>query len=186
MGRTKEDLAALKEMETLFDDGEIYIFTPSITLIEVLACKLSPEEEARFQSLLLRSNMEVVSVTRRIANIAREIRSHYRANGDEIAVADSIHIATAIHFEATALHTYDGCGKRTRKTDLLKLAVPIIGKYDLLICKPEVPPKPEAITEEVMAALRGPSLFDQLNEIAEEEKERLALPSSVEETDEEK
>lgn len=51
-GRTPEDLANLKRMEALFDDGEIYVLTPSITLIEVLACKLTPEQETLFQSVL--------------------------------------------------------------------------------------------------------------------------------------
>jgi hypothetical protein len=128
--------------------------------------------------------VEVVSVSRRVATIAREIRNHYRVNGDEIAVADSIHLATAIHYEATALHTYDGCGKRKRKMDLLNLALPIIGKYDLRICKPEPPPRAESIPFEVLAELRTPSLFERLDLPVEEE--RLALPAQVEENNGEK
>jgi hypothetical protein len=106
----------------------------------------------------------VVSVSRRVASIAREIRNHYRINGDEIAVPDSIHIATAIQFQATALHTYDGCGKRTRKTDLLNLAVPIIGKYDVTICKPTPPPESTPEVKELITRLRTPSLFERMEE----------------------
>jgi predicted nucleic acid-binding protein len=159
-GRTEAEITHLKAMERLCDDGEIYIYAPSITLIEVLACKLTPEQETLFQALLQRSNVEVVSVSRRVATIAREIRNHYRIGGDEIAVSDSIHLATAIRFGATALHTYDGCGKRKRKTDLLNLAIPLIGKYDLTICKPEPPPRPEEAPSELLVALRTPSLFE--------------------------
>jgi predicted nucleic acid-binding protein len=133
-------LSHLRALEKLSDDGEIVVFTPTITLIEVLACHLTAEQEQIFQAFLKRSTVEVVSVSRKIADTAREIRSHYRANGMQIAVPDSIHLATAIHYRATALHTYDGCGTRPKATDLLRLSTPIIGLYELNICKPEPPP----------------------------------------------
>ncbi|HZZ37743.1 MAG TPA: PIN domain-containing protein [Acidobacteriaceae bacterium] len=176
LGRTDEELAHLVALETLCDDGDVYIFTPSITLIEVLACKLTPEQETLFQGMLQRSNVEVVSVSRRIATIAREIRNHYRMIGEEIAVPDSIHIATAIHFGATALHTYDGCGKRKRKMDLLSLPVPIIGKYDLTICKPTPPPESTPEIKELITELRTPSLFERME--AGEYEEGSAMPST--------
>jgi len=139
-GRTEEDLSNLKALETLVDNGDVSIFTPSITLIEVLSCRLTADQETLFQEILKRSNVEVMSVSRRVAEKAREIRNHYKSHEMEIAVPDSIHLATAIHYQANALHTYDGCGKRARKTDLLNLNVPLIGKYPLTICKPIPPP----------------------------------------------
>ena len=36
-GRTREDLDNLRKIENLVDDGEVVIFTPAITLVEVLA-----------------------------------------------------------------------------------------------------------------------------------------------------
>lgn len=159
-GRTEEELRNLRELERLSDEGEIVIFTASITLIEVLACKMTDEQEIAFRALLRRSNVYPVSVTARIAEKAREIRNYYRVQNLELAVPDSIHLATAIHYNATALHTYDGCGKRPRQTDLLKLACPIIEKYHLKVCKPEPPPKP---VEEAMAVtpLRTLPLFEE-------------------------
>ncbi len=139
-GRTKEELDNLRKLEALSDAGSITIFTPAITLAEVLSCKLTDQQEKSFSELLQRSNVYPVSVTMRIAGIAREIRNYYRLQELEIAVPDAIHLATAIHYSATALHTYDGCGKRARKTDLLRLATPVIGVYPLKICKPEPPP----------------------------------------------
>lgn len=130
----------LRQLEALVDNESITIFTPSITLVEVLACKLTDDQEAAFRGLLQRSNVIPLSVTSRIAERAREIRNHYRINDHKIAVPDAIHIATASIYSATALHTYDGCGKRPKHTDLLKLSTPIIGKYPLTICKPEPPP----------------------------------------------
>ena len=44
-GRTKEELDDLRELERLNDDGEITIFTAAITLVEVLACKMTEEQQ---------------------------------------------------------------------------------------------------------------------------------------------
>ena len=147
LGRTDEQLRNLRAVEALVDEGDVYIFTPAITLIEVLSCYLSPDQESAFQALLQRSNVEVVSVTRRIADRAREIRNSYREQKMEIAVPDSIHLATAIHYGANALHTYDGCGQQRRRTDLLSLKLPLIGKYDLTICTPRPPATENGIVE---------------------------------------
>jgi predicted nucleic acid-binding protein len=172
-GRSQEDLEILRKLEGLVDFEAITIFTASITLVEVLASKLTDEQEIAFKGLLGRSNVLPVSVTARIAERAREIRDHYRRNGMEIAVPDSIHLATAIHFGATALHTYDGCGQRPRRTDLLRLETPIIGKYALNICKPQVPQElvPEA---PIRPDAETGALFEQLQLIpgaGDDEKE---------------
>lgn len=163
VGRTPEEMGKLRQLESLADVGTITIFTPSITLIEVLACKLSDEQEANFKELLQRSNVLPVSVTVRIAERAREIRNHYRINGHELAVADSIHLATALIYSATALHTYDGCGKRPKHTDLLKLDTPLIGKYPITICRPEPPPQDQPGVPVPPDAVSG-SLFGQIDE----------------------
>jgi predicted nucleic acid-binding protein len=158
----------LRQLESLSDIGAITIFTPTITLIEVLACKLTDEQETTFRELLQRSNVLPVSVTSPIAERAREIRNQYRIDGHEIAVPDSIHLATASIYGATALHTYDGCGKRPKHTDLLKLATPIIGKYPLTICKPE-PPPPDKPEKPIPADAKGGDLFEWLDKQEEED-----------------
>ncbi len=141
-GRTAEELEMLQAVERLSDNGGCVIFTAAITIVEVLACMMTPEQEDMFQALLQRSKVTAVSVTPRIASKAREIRDYYQSRKLKIAVPDSIHLATAIHYKATALHTYDGAGKRQRATDLLCLATPLIDKYPLRVSKPE-PPKEE-------------------------------------------
>lgn len=163
-GRTDEELDNLRKLEALSDAGSITIFTPAITLVEVLSCKLTDEQEKSFRALLQRSNVYPVSVTMRISGIAREIRNHYRMQELEIAVPDAIHLATAIQYSATALHTYDGCGKRARSTDLLKLAAPLIGKYSLRICKPE-PPPPDKPEPPIPSDAETGNLFDALDAI---------------------
>jgi predicted nucleic acid-binding protein len=142
LGRTEQELRDLREVEKLSDDGECRILTPAITLVEVLACKMTADQENSFIELLQRSNVTVVSVTPRIAAKAREIRNYYALKGMNIAVPDSIHLATAVHYGATELHTFDGAGQRKRQTDLLSLETPLIEKWSLKVCKPGPPPKP--------------------------------------------
>lgn len=167
-GRSAEQLHDLQALAELVDNGDVEIFTPSITVIEVLSCYLKPEEEEMFQGLLNRSNIEVLSVTRKVSERAREIRDCYQRSGMKVAVPDSIQLAMASFYECGALHTYDGCGKRQKKTDLLKLPRPIIGKYDFDICVPK-PPR-EEIAREVERTLietQDMSLFDNLPEEVE-------------------
>jgi predicted nucleic acid-binding protein len=168
VGRTDEELANLQAVERLSDNGDVQIFTASITLVEVLACKLTDEQERMFRELLHRTNVTAVSVTPRIAAKAREIRNYYATKGMNIAVPDSIHLATAVHYDATALHTYDGGGKRFRATDLLQLEAPLVERWALKICKPEPPPtdQPE-VDEPPCAVAENMNLFSDI--LAKEE-----------------
>ncbi len=159
LGRTEKELEDLRAVERLSDDGDCVILTPSITLIEVLACKMTADEESRFAEMLQRSNVSVVSVTARVAAKAREIRNYYAVKGMNIAVPDSIHLATAIHYGASELHTYDGGGRRSRPTDLLRLETPLIERWNLKVCKPAPPPKPIL---ELVPAPSMESLFPDL------------------------
>lgn len=141
--RTDDEMRNLRAVEKLSDEGGCNILTASITLVEVLACQMTAEQEDLFQALLLRSNVTAVSITPRIAVKAREIRDYYVGRGMKLAVPDSIHLATAIQYNAV-LHTYDGCGPHPKPTDLLRVALPLIEKYALKVCKPEPPPPPLA------------------------------------------
>jgi predicted nucleic acid-binding protein len=170
--RTAEEIQKLIAVERLSDNGGCVIFTAAITLVEVLSCMLTPEQEQLFQELLQRSNVTAVSITPRIAITAREIRDHYQKQDIKMAVADSIHLATAVHYNATALHTYDGGGQRKRRTDLLNLATPLIEKYAIKIVKPEPPPPETPDVQE--AVIRG--LFDEPPQEAEQPAQ-LALPA---------
>lgn len=162
-GRTDEELKNLRALERLSDEGEVVIFTASITLVEVLACKMTEAQQKVFSALLCRSNVIAVSVTPRIAEKAHDIRNYYRLRGMEIPVPDSIHLATAIHYDATALHTYDGCGRRTRPTNLLRLDTPLIERFPLTICKPEPPADSRQQSPGGEAAYENMGLFDEPN-----------------------
>jgi predicted nucleic acid-binding protein len=138
-GRTPEQLKKLKAIERLSDNGGCNIVTSCISLIEVLACKLTTQQEDLFRSVLWRSNVSSVSVTSRIADLAREIRGYNHSRGIKLAVSDSIHVATAIQYHVDVLHTFDGSGNRLRGGTLPTLPQPILGRHPLLISIPEPP-----------------------------------------------
>lgn len=137
--RTPEEMKKLRAIEQMVSSGRAVVFTSTIALVEVLASKLTPEQATKFKGLLGNPDTPFQPVDTRVAELAHEIRNFYDG---KVAVPDAIYLATAIHYEATALHTYDGCSARKRPGDLLHLPQPIAGKYRLTITVPEVPVEP--------------------------------------------
>lgn len=137
-GRTPEEMKGLYQVETDFNEGRVVVFTSAISLIEVLECKVKPEQAEKFKNFLKRPDAPLMQVDHKIIELAHKIRNWYRVNQNiEIVVPDAIHLATAIHYDATAFHTFDGCSKRKREGDLLRLTKPIAGEYDLEIMTPQ-------------------------------------------------
>ncbi len=129
----------LYEIENIVNQGRAIIFSSTVAIVEVLACHLTADQAAKFKGLIANPDTPFLSVDTRVAELAHEIRSYYAG---KVSTPDAIFVATAIHYEAIALHTYDGCGKRKREGDLLGLKQPIAGKYKMPITVPEVPAEP--------------------------------------------
>jgi len=138
-GRTPGEMTALLEVEQFVKDGHATVFTSAITLVEVLELHLTPEHSVKFRGLVANPDYPFVPVDVRIGELAREIRDYHHARGVKIKTPDTIQLAVAIHYKADALHTYDGCGNKRKKTDLLMLPRPICGKYNIEISIPKLP-----------------------------------------------
>jgi predicted nucleic acid-binding protein len=136
--RTAEEMKKLHGIEQMVNEGRAVVFTSTVTMVEVLACKMTPEQAKKFKGLIGNPDTPFMPVDTKVAELAHEIRSFYDG---KVSVPDAIHLATAIHFEAAAFHTYDGCSTRKRPGDLLRLEQPIAGKYAMPITFPEVPRK---------------------------------------------
>lgn len=156
--KTSDEMKTLYTLEKQADDDEIAILTSVVTHVEVLECKLTEDQKAKFLAMMQRHNMVPYSVNSGIAKLAREIRDYYQVLFDKnkqpdgtslterMQVPDAIHLATAMHYELPELHTYDGNSKKPKKTDLLKLPRPILGdpNRDIEICIPRLKEKEEA------------------------------------------
>src|SRR5277367_6240872 len=81
----------------------------SLPQIRFYACKI----------FFKRRNVVQISVDTRISQRASAIRNYYNQRGTKLTTPDSIHLATAIIYEADEFHTLDGDGKRQRANDLL-------------------------------------------------------------------
>jgi hypothetical protein len=118
----------VKEVES----GRADLFTSAFTRTEVLKGKMTDAQRALFSKLFQRRNVVQVDVTTRVLDLSEKIRNW----NPKISSADSIHLATAIIYEADEFHTTDGGGKRKRAGDLLPLNGNVAG-HPLKICKPQ-------------------------------------------------
>ncbi len=134
------DLLGIKQLVKFIDQGKIGLATSTITFTEVLSTSISEENYKLFRSLFSRRDYHLIDVTREIAEISHDIRSHYNENGNGLKTPDAIHLATAIFFNCKEFYTFDGCAD---PNGLLNLQTPIAGIYDLDVKRPspETPPQ---------------------------------------------
>ena len=121
--------------------GGVLILTSDITRIEALDCCFESEEQRQtFADFLKRPEVECRPVDNRVAALAHDIRDYYQMRvaengGRRLRTPDAIHLATAIHYDASEMHTFDD-GKSDRKSlSLLGLTGNVAG-HALSICKP--------------------------------------------------
>jgi len=130
--RPNNELDGVEYCMDRVESGEIKAITSVNTQIEICEGEIAPDKRAILERTLgQRRGLEQVSVDHRIAALAQEIRMFYRQSGKKLSVPDTTHLATAIHYRADALYTFDG-------DDLLPLNGNVAG-HNLVICKPPLP-----------------------------------------------
>jgi|SRR3954468_10874151 predicted nucleic acid-binding protein len=101
-------LAAISERLRENAAGKNMVITSTITLIEVLACKIPQDAERQFRQSFRGGDQIAYDVDAAIALKARELRAHYlTTSGRKLATPDAIHLATAIVYNADYLYTFD-------------------------------------------------------------------------------
>ncbi len=127
------EIEGLAQVVKSVEAGLAKLFTSALTTkTEVLKGKMNAEQRDRFARLFLRRNVIEVDVTSRVLAMSERIREW----NSKISVPDTIHLATAIIYDADEFHTSDGGGKRKRAGDLLPLSGNVAG-YNLKICTPK-------------------------------------------------
>ncbi len=103
-------------------NGQIILLTSIVTDTEVLRGRLSPDAQEKWEAVFKRRNVRMVVHDQRVGRKSNQIRECFDARGIIIETPDSIHLATAILYQADEMHTLDGKGKRKRSGDLLTLS----------------------------------------------------------------
>jgi predicted nucleic acid-binding protein len=138
--RAPEEKAGIEQCIDDVRSGRLNLVTSTITRVEVLACKTAdPGQAAQFAQLLLRPEVIMVGVDRRIADSAHDIRDHYQrlvgaGESKPLATPDAIHLATAVQYDVTQLQTFDD-GRNSKFLGLLSLNGDVAGN-PLAILKP--------------------------------------------------
>jgi len=120
--------------------GTIRLITSVLTRTEVFETNLPNPVRTQYAALLNRRNVCLLDQDLRVSDLARGIREYYQAENAKdgkgtIASPDAVHLATAIHYKADALYTFDQ-GKRGGR-GLLSLDGNVAG-HVIKICRPEV------------------------------------------------
>jgi predicted nucleic acid-binding protein len=126
-------IAGMKDMMQSFDSGELHIATSTITCIEILSDDSDDEVRSAFDNLTKRTNFHIVSVDRRVARVASDIRQYYKLDNIVIKTPDAIHLASAINISANSLYTFDG----RKRGGLLRFSGNVASKYLLKIQEPD-------------------------------------------------
>jgi predicted nucleic acid-binding protein len=142
--RKPGEMDAVADVLEKFKRRELDLMTSALTITEISVAKVSVGTYTLLDDVMQRSNFSKISVDIRVAKLARDIRDYYllrptEHGGKTLGVPDSIHVASAILYRATEMHTFDE--KDNNKLNSLGL-IPLSGDAgvrNLTICKPPVP-----------------------------------------------
>ena len=120
--------------------NEVLLMSGDIMRLEAVKDRIPAAKLPIFEAFTRRRNVHIVNCLTdpRIGSLLADIKSFYRKldskdGRGELTDFDATHLATAIHYKATAFHTFDGGGKGAR--GLLELDGNVAG-CPLVICKP--------------------------------------------------
>lgn len=134
------EMAGLAEVIDMVDRGKAVLITSVLWRAEVLDSSISPSQKRRLEAAFAGRSIVELDIDSRIMRLTGEIRTFHNASKKKgtlknIRVPDAIHLASAIHYEATEFHTFDGARTGANKGGLLTLDGNVAG-HRLRICTP--------------------------------------------------
>ncbi len=135
------EMAGLREIAAKINNHEALLITSSIIDSEILQCTLDSTAQNMLNQIFKRRNFRKINTTNRVWTLAGEIRDYYQKrkeidNLPTVTTPDSVHLATAILYEADEMHTYDQNNLTGKRRALTPLSGNVAGIYRLTICKP--------------------------------------------------
>jgi predicted nucleic acid-binding protein len=138
--RDPAETSGLAEVISEVDRGDALIMTSVLWRAEVLTQSMTVAQKKRLEDSFSPKSIIELEINGRITALAGEIRHWHskQTKKDEpknIRTPDAIHLASAIHFEATEFHTFDGASKFGKSGGLIRLNGNV-GGHILKICVP--------------------------------------------------
>lgn len=135
------EMAGLAEVVDMVDRGKAILMTSVLWRAEVLDSTLTPAQKKRLEAVFDGRSIIELTIDSRVMNLTSEIRNFHRTSKRKdtiknIRVPDAIHLASAILYEATEFHTFDGARSGENKGGLLTLDGNVAG-HRLRICAPK-------------------------------------------------
>lgn len=97
----------IEEMMALIKNKQITVLTSVLTRVELLELRTPPQKLRFYDEQLDRRNVHDVALTRSIAALASDYRSHFPSLKSGKKIADAIHLATAVDATVDEMHTTD-------------------------------------------------------------------------------
>ena len=135
------DMDGLAGVIDMVERGKAVLMTSVLWRAEVLASTLSPEQRSNLIKAFQNRYIQELSIDSRVMDLASQIRDYQKNQTRKdvlknIRTPDAIHLASAIHYEATEFHTFDGKKADGSPGSLLTLNGDV-GGHRLKICVPK-------------------------------------------------
>lgn len=134
------EMSGLAEVVEMVERGHAVLMTSVLWRAEVLDLHLTPMQRRRLDAVFDGQSVLELQIDSRIMDLTSQIRSYHRASKKKdairnVSVPDAIHLASAIHYNATEFHTFDGKRAGKNPGGLLTLNGNVAG-HRLKICSP--------------------------------------------------
>lgn len=135
------EMDGLAEVVELVESNEAILMTSVLWRAEVLDDSLDINQKNRLLDVFKHRYIHELAIDGRVMQLASEIRSYHRNLPSKdiiknIRTPDAIHLASAIHYEASEFHTFDGKKSGSNPGGLLTLNGNVAGRR-LKICTPK-------------------------------------------------
>ncbi len=134
------EMSGLAEVLEMVDRGHAVLMTSVLWRAEILDLDLTPSQKKKLDGAFDGLNVLELQIDSRIMDLAGEIRAFQEKSKKKDAIKfvstpDAIHLASAIQYEATEFHTFDGKRQGRNSGGLLTMNGNVAG-HRLKICSP--------------------------------------------------
>lgn len=134
------EMSGLAEVLDMVDRGQAVLMTSVLWRSEILDLDLTPSQKKKLDAAFDGMSVLELQIDSRIMDLAGEIRAFQKRSKKKdaikfVSVPDAIHLASAIHYEATEFHTFDGKRQGKNSGGLLTMNGNVAG-HRLKVCSP--------------------------------------------------